>query len=276
MDLQTVKFSDFQSNFLNLSVLICQLFVGGNFRMAHILYHQEAFDDRLFNAIDSTCPLQIPMITTDISTQQPLQSDSFEQSDYILQLIFLPREQLACDMDHIANLLTFYRVFVFSSIEESNIDRDWTSDSKLISNINSSSLLIIHNKSSGEMKPYLLSKSPNTFSEPVEFQTDHLKQPKDLFDSMLGEKAFERQLGVKIVNDIDCIYMKSSLSQAILNKNKAFARLYFTLLNMSFIDAVTIQCNESGTFIMNKYIRPKYRSIYREFSTDEIVANSSR
>lgn len=100
MVLETIIHPDFQSNFLNLSLLICDLFVGGNFRTAHILYHPEVFDDRILNDIDSACPFQMPRTTIDISAPESAFSNQNQRTDRILQIIFLPPLQLGENMGH--------------------------------------------------------------------------------------------------------------------------------------------------------------------------------
>lgn len=93
MNIETVALSDLQPNILNVSLLICHLFAGGSFRMTHILYHPEVFDDGFFNGLDSACSFQLPKMKTDITTPQitdPIHLTD-PQTDFILQMIFLPR-----------------------------------------------------------------------------------------------------------------------------------------------------------------------------------------
>lgn len=88
MSLETIIFTESPPNFLNLSLFICHLFAGGNFRQVQILYHPEAFDDQLYKTIESACPLQIPMIKTDISSPATYSIDQNQRTDHILQFIF--------------------------------------------------------------------------------------------------------------------------------------------------------------------------------------------
>lgn len=266
MDIETVVFSDLQPNFLNLSLLICQLFAGGNFRMAHILYDQEAFDDRFLNALDSACPLQIPKMTIEVSVPETLEPEESQRTDHILQLIFLPRTQIAQVMDRIGSLLTFYRVFIFSSTSELDAEYEW---SRSMSNPNTSSLLLIHNSSSGATRSYLLSKNLNTSMESVDLRKDQSRSDKDIFDSALGEKALARTYGVSFPTKIGCsYYVNSTQAQLKIKKTTAISALYFNRLNMSYMDALTIHCNGSGVYMTNETMRPISKSSYRNLSPD--------
>lgn len=274
MDLEPVIFSDLQPNFLNLSLLICQLFAGGNFRMAHILYHQEAFDDRLLTAIDSACPHRIPKMTTDISTSGPFEIPQIERTDYILQLIFLPREQLKGIMDRIGGLLAFYRVFIFASDPEPDSEQKWMADVKYISNLNSSSLLLIQNEKSGALSSYLLSKNlMNISMEPVDLQSNNSKSEKDLFDLALGDKAIGRYFGVSYIDQIDCSILSPRQDLVELRKHMALGRFYFNHLNiMSSMDACSIHCdfeqNSKRIYATYKAVRPIKHPIYNELVSD--------
>lgn len=265
MDIETFGLSDSQPNFLNLSLLICHLFAGGNFRMAHILYHHEAVDDRFLYGIDSACSTQIPEMTTDISAPEIFEPDHTEdqQTDYILQIIFLSRDKMAENMKRIKGSLPFYRIFVFSFSQDRD-DQKWMDDIESIKDKNSSSLLLIHNRSSGTVKPFHLSK---TSVEPIDLQTNPSKSDKDLFESALGEESQGRSFAVSYVNNAQC--NTSSRMELQLNRTRFVAILYFKRLNMSYIDALSYRCNQSTSVnVYHTAVKPIRRPFYTELSTD--------
>lgn len=55
------------SNSSKLALFIRHLFVNGNFRFGHILYDPNEFNSDLTARIDTTCLVQIPWQTTDIT-----------------------------------------------------------------------------------------------------------------------------------------------------------------------------------------------------------------
>lgn len=242
--------------------LIC----GWKFPEVNILYHHEAFDDRLLTTIDSACPNRIPMMTTDISIPGPFEIPQIERADYILQVIILPRDQLKETMDQISGLLTFYRVFIFSSNQEQDSPQKLMADVEYISNLNSSSLLLIHNKSNSAFISYLRKRNLSTSMELVDFSQS--ESQRDLFDSALGGKAFERYFGVSFSDKVECGLLSLIQKRVGAHRDRAFARLYFLRLRMSFIDAISIRCSNSVALKSNKHVRPKNQPSYSELSSN--------
>lgn len=267
MNLETVFFSNSQSNFFNLSLLICHLFVGGNFKVANILYTEEALDDRLLSEIDSTCLVRIPMTTLNISASalETFSIDPNQRTDHIIQLIFLPRDKLAENMNRIDGLLTFYRIFVFSQVQRIVSDETWIENVKFITNPSSNSLLLIHNSASGVFRSYRCSKPPNNFVEPIDLQNVSMSN-EELFNCALGETALGRYFGVVNLYRIDCAALTAGPLNTILKMETAFANLYFTRLNLSFIERASVYCNETDFHINHTATRPIRRPIYNEYS----------
>lgn len=271
MDLNNIIYRNVPPNFLNLSLLICQLFAGGKFRTAHILYHPDAVDNDLLNAIDASCPFQIPKMTFDISTALSSPSDPNQRTDHILQLIFLPKIDLTTSMNRIQHLLTFYRVFIFSANEqpESQLGIEWMEESKLISNVNSSSFLLIHNRSNGIIQSYLLTKNHHHVSmEPIDMHKNHLKSEIDIFNVALGEKAYNQHYGVCEVEMIICHSSSTIFSRTFFRKFIIFGNIYSTRFNMSFVDYTSMHCNNVGFDVDHKYVQPIRKSSYSDLSTD--------
>lgn len=67
MSLENVVILSVWPNLANLSLLNCQLFVGGNFKAAHVIYHTDALDGRFIRQLDSSCAMEIPIKTTDVT-----------------------------------------------------------------------------------------------------------------------------------------------------------------------------------------------------------------
>lgn len=276
MDLDTIIFPNVQPNFLNLSLLICHLFAGGNFRIAHILYHQKAIDDDFLKAVDATCPF--PMMTSDIAAPSSNSSDQSQRTDHILQLIFLPRNQLATSMDRIDRLLTFYRIFIFLTNEEpTDCEHKWLNESKHISKLNSTSLLLIHDKSNGTTQSFLLSKNRNVSMEPIDLSKSQLRTEIEIFNVALGEKAHDQEFGVSQMEMMYCGSSNTNLLRTILRKFRMFGRFYSNRFNMSFMDSYSMNCNHFGLDVNHEYVRPIQKSSYNELSTEvEPIALDSK
>lgn len=266
MNIETEVLSDLQPNFLNISLLICQLFVGGSFQTAHILYHKESFDDRLLR--DSPCLQRIPKITLDISRPGINDLHQNERTDHILQLIFLPGNRLIETIKPIEQLPTFYRIFIFISDQNYEAEPKWIED---ITNRRSSNLLLIHNKSSGSIKSYVFSKSTQTSIERVELQINQSMLEKDIFESTLGAKAHDQLIGALYVDAVPCYGLDATAVQTSLERDQIINRMYFKRINMSYIDALTVNCNKTGTFVDHKKFRAISRPIYSELSPGQEI-----
>lgn len=101
--------------FYNLALFICHLTNDGHFQYGHILYDPKVFDDSFITRIDSVCEVKIPWQISDITkTISPTHQEQ-ERTDHILQLIFFDPKYLAQQIDEYKTLLSFYRIFVFTS-----------------------------------------------------------------------------------------------------------------------------------------------------------------
>lgn len=272
MNMETFIYSNSQPSFLNLSLLICRLFVGGDFKTVNFLYYQELFDDRFYSQIKSVCSHEIPITTTDISSLETLSNNQNEhdpgqtnKNDHILQLIFLPHEQLSKYFHRIEGLLKFYRVFVFLTINGMDFETSVMESAKVIANANTSSLLLIHNTSSDKTKPFILSRYLNNSMELIHVQN---KSEKDLFNFALGEKEYERTLSIYYLDKIDCPASNPALQKPLLNQEAMIGKLYFNLFEISVVNAFSIICNESKRYFQQKRILPILTSgNYSEFYT---------
>lgn len=117
----------------------------GNFHTGHILYDPNAFNsDLLFSVteIQLICPNSIPWLTTDV-TQLPIHSwESNERIDKILQLIFFDLDQVQTISNDFKDILVFYRLFVFPSIDEAKGDHQIDQSGEASSPFESSSLVV--------------------------------------------------------------------------------------------------------------------------------------
>lgn len=233
--------------------------------MTHILYHPESFNDRFLSELDLVCSFQLPKMTLDISTPQitdPIRSID-QHTDHTLQVIFLSRDRMAEIMERIRGLLTFYRIFVFSTENETDFLQMDLEIFKFIIDRNSSCLLLIHNRSNGIIN---VNRVPNTFNttlESVEWPTDTSDAEKDLFDSTLGDKAGNRLYAVSFVEAGVC---SSELIQLQLEKTKFLGNLYFEHFNLNYIDVISVPCNKSETNVNHTAVRLIPRPFYKELS----------
>lgn len=113
------------SNFHNLALFICKLFIDGHFRNAQILYDPHIFDGRLMDDFGSVCSSSFPWRTMDITQASQSTWHQDERTRNELQLIFFDSNHLADEVDHFKKFFTFYPILVFSSTNEMNVDENF-------------------------------------------------------------------------------------------------------------------------------------------------------
>lgn len=258
MSLKSFDSPESQSNFLNLSVLICHLFVGGKFRLTNILFHPDAIDNFLLVTIDSACPFQISINTFDISVNETIPTDRRHQrTDSILQLVVITPDQLTKQFNRIENLLTFYRVFIFKTSDQLDLEQI---KSIAIRNSSSSSLLLVYNTSSNVLSEFVLSK--------ISIQTVKLSKGQlsanEVFNMVFGDQAAGRFLVVSIPIDITCKAIENA--NIIVKEAKVFASMYWKRLNASFVNGFAWNCETMS--LQYRRVRPVKRSFYSDYNSE--------
>lgn len=252
-----------QPKFLNLSLLICNIFMGGNFGIVNILYYSDAIDDRLLTRLDWACSVEIPKTIFDISVENcTFSREESQTTDHILQLIFVTPEILSESHDRIKKIFTFYRIFVFTTSNELNFEADWNF-LKEFNFMNYSSIFLIHNSSNDTIRSY---SSPNPSKGPMELhlRSVNSSSAKKAFNVAFSEKASGRLLGVTSLRDNFCESYKNNPNRFLIRKRKIIINLYFKQFNMDFINFFSFYCNTSGYIQQN--VRPITRSIYSDLN----------
>lgn len=259
-------YSESQPNFVNLSLLICHLFAGGSFQVAHILYHPESFDDRLYNEIHLKCPFPIPVILDDITVPLKFRLNQNKHTDHILQLIFLPHKQSIQSLDGINDQSTIYRVFIST---QDRYYREKLSGHLLeklhrLANLIPSSLLV-QNSLTGVVRCYLFSKDLKDNLEMIKVKNIHSNSSAVIFNSVFGKLDPTKFLGVAYTGRRSCEKTNKFFS-VYLKVQKAIANLYLIQMNLSFMNNSIFERNGSEIISYRNLIRPIPRKFYTDFS----------
>lgn len=110
-------------------------------------------------------------------------------------------------------MATFNRVFIFSSFDGTDLDQEQIEKSKILTNSNTSSLHLLHNSLN------LSAKHSKSSMEPIRLENSRITY-KDLFESLLGIKVFERILGVSYMHKVNCQMYNPHLEDHIPNRRK--------------------------------------------------------
>lgn len=260
-------FIDSQPKFLNLTLFICQLFIGDNFRIAQILYHPMEFDDRLIHQIDSECSLYIPKIFIDVTTVgNHHHLDTNKRTDHILQVILLSQEQSTEYFHRINEMQTFYRVFVISTKHELNFDQNISKRMHSLTSFNSSSLYLTYCPTlHGTFRTYHSSRDSNgetVFQEKIFNSSSEY----DLFSDALGRNAFIQNIGAHYVDEVACYFMYKEKFFPNVRSQMIFANLYYLQMNLSFLDATKLVCGENAIAFQHKWEQIIPNRVYKEMS----------
>lgn len=80
------------------------------------------FNGRLIGETRAICPNQVSWLTTDVTRLSSIPWQPNDRTDHILQLIFFDPKHLAREIHDFKEYFTFYRIFVFYSNNEEDME----------------------------------------------------------------------------------------------------------------------------------------------------------
>lgn len=265
------------SNFYNLACFICHLFIDGQFRDGHILYHSRMFDDSLITEIDSICSDPIPWKFTDTSNPSVLSPPENLRTDYTMQLIFFDPEYSSEQIDQFKEYFSFYRIFIFPLVSQDDIQMHIFVLEKLKS-INRSKTLILHYDSkTGSMHVHRIFDSMNiifpTNAKDLESDTtsQFITKPRERvehsnsFDQTFGEVEKSHPIEIKAACTF---YTDNGHKKCFPLKANLFSVNYFSsTLNAMRINMKLKEIN-SDESESNEIVTIKRRKFYNDFAVE--------
>lgn len=262
------------SNFTNLVLFVCHLFIDGQFRHAQVLYDTQVFNDRFLNAFDSVCPVQIPIQTMDITQSSSQFSQSNDRTDHILQLIFFNPKTLIEQIHQFENLFTFYRIFVFCLITD-EVEAKWqfpVIDTQ--NSILSSSPLIVHfNSENGSLHVYWVLENGETIDSSKQCNNDDSRlmsaNRMHLFDSMFENYEHKRVFGIKVNTLFRTTDDYTNIASSLPYLGHIFFTNYFyTTMNASFINFRCKNMYNAAAPQLDQVLKHKLKRNYNELSLE--------
>lgn len=243
------------SNFHNLVLFICHLFIDGHFRFGHILYDPNVFDDHLTFEIDSVCSVPIPWLTTDMTQPFSLPWKNDDRTDFILQLIFFDSKRIPNEKRQIKGFLTAYHIFIFPSSDAIGINESISKMVEIKSNLNLNSL-VLQIDSKADLNVHWISNGEELLkSSRFDMKATQNDSNVSLFDQTFGD--FERMS--TIVVEVECAYQKEeSRRKYIPFKNRLYSANYFAValnapyLIMSCHDSYSPNNSWIGSFVQKR------------------------
>lgn len=190
-------------SFRNLALLICHLFMDGQFWSGHLLYDPSIFNDHLTVEIRLICPHPIPWKMTnamlDLTSPWDGRSDT---TDNVLQLIFFDPKNLTVQMESHSIYFTFYRIFVLPQTDDIETEEQFSIIKQF--NLDSNALIVHYDKSDSEV---FINWLPMNDLNPGEWQptpmiTDSqtkLINHTNIFEQTFGEYENRRLIEINII-----------------------------------------------------------------------------
>lgn len=251
------------SNFHNLALFICHLFVGGSFRYGDIIYDPNVFDGHLTTQIDSICPVQVPWQITDITQSTSSYRQPNERTDHIMQLIFFNPEHFAQEIDKFNEYFTYYRIFVFLSRDEIEMEKSMSVVRKLSPTFNSLSLFC--NLENGSINVYWINRNGEISDLSIGLE-DHNPGPMDLFDRTFSEYDRMQPLAIRV----NSVFQKKrgQISHHPIHGRQFVANWFLSTLNGTSINMTCIPLRDPTTALFHQSVVPKHRKYYKELSLE--------
>lgn len=250
------------SNFHNLALFICHLFIDGQFRTGHILHDSNEFQiNHLIDEIDQlNCSHQIPWLLTDVTKPFSLSWKFNERNDHILQLIFFDLIQLPNAIDDFKDILTFYRLFIFTSVIGETNKKQIDMVKKL--------------KSTKLLNSVILYDSKDISMFDANFE--NISKSSGVFDSTF--KPFDENWIMSIeYNYASICNLKKVFS---VGSGLSFIANYlFTHLNVTYINVSTVQCTNLDRVHQNvrlKHDQKFYKEITKKYEPFNNGKSSSK
>lgn len=254
-------------NFQKLAILICNLFIGGQFQLAFIRFDSNSLNYRFLREINSNCPNDVTLII--INRNEIPQWNLNYTRDQILEINFLsqlPRQEVESSERYSA----YYRLFIFNSHNEQNVRMKEYNGSTF--NPGTNSMVLFHDTGNDETKARLLNDDFTLFGRSIEWKNES-SSSESVFEMSFGEREKFRKLGVHRV-----IFSCDGKRPEILGTNNLWNYLcnfYFTQMNMLFIESGPSWCGleRIGSGYLYRHIR---KPIYDDLSWDgEQIGNGT-
>lgn len=260
------------NQFQNLSILICHLFIGGQFRMTNVIFEPNSFDFRLINQIESICPMEIIWTFIDVTESSTPTLNNDLAKDQILQIIFM-------DFDHVSQRTkiseqfpAYYRLFIFNTFGDKELSLP-SIPINISFNPSTNSLVLFYSLQKDTFNTFLIDDKFRILTKINHENTFSMdSNSKDIFNTIFGERERNRILGV--------YYPISACEQSkerthVENLYKRYvANFYFLRMNMTFIEKGRPTCGSYRPRVrgLRMTFRPIQKRIYNELS--EVIGDN--
>lgn len=212
-------------NFYNLALFICNLFIDGEFRTNCLLYDTNVFDDNLMSQITTVCPNQIPWLINDINSYRRI----YDETAY--QLILFDPKKLTMQMEQCERYFPYYRIFMFFSIDEIEMEVQYSIIKNYSPGYSSSTLILYYDTTNGKI---FINWTPINDFDPGTWRPVELIPVNvgNLYEKTFGEHERQRKIGINFIWNMGYTIAKSFEMARV---NYFHLRLPTSFINISWI-----------------------------------------
>ena len=251
-------FSPNSSNYYNLAIFICHLFIDGNFRTGHILHYPDTFEEKIIIEVDSICPYPIPWVITDATQTASVSWTPNDRTDHILQLVFLKPNHSADNINDFKDYFTFYHLFVFESSNETDL-RTQLDAIKNKETDNFGSMVIHRNGHNGSIRVHWI------YNDDIKMIYPQMKSSGNFFESTFGKYDETWLIAIKTTYEYPCQnIVDNQIMYYIKNGEPFIANFLQRQLRGSFINSSFPSCEKSNLSWVQRVIHHKNWTFYKE------------
>lgn len=246
-----------ENKFQNLAIVVCHIFLGGNFRQIYLIHELKILDCRLMQDINFQCP-KVTWIISDLHRPKP-HAQYVDRNGYdTLQLIVIKQDQYFDEITLVQSFVAYYSIFIF----DTNVQEQTET---LINARNS--LAMIHDTTSGIVQlSSLIGRRGSTAPIQLNITEMNALAPVAVFEMTFGERERIRELGIFLTESF-CYDRKYRKTDGNYYHNFFLANFFVGQLNMSLFKTLRHQCDPSGNELFFTYQRIP-QPIYGEISFD--------
>lgn len=254
-------------NFESLTILICHLLIGGEFRVAHMFNDPNWTDSPSVSGF--WCADKVLWQESDINSSSEIQNNRILNYK-TLELIFLHSPK---SVQHVQEYSQNYRIFICIKNDTSSMDLIKTLTEYKRSSAEEFQLLIYHIKN--ESTAVYLPQSMKM--DPIYIQNPGLKptatKSRVIYRKLTAEIDKMWLTGASYPSDNKCLPYKVYRTKLFMFISKLFANFFYDRLKMDFVQHTQFRCPDAKKNVVN--VRHEFSTVYRELSKQSIPLDNA-
>lgn len=249
------------SNFKRMALLVCNLFMNGQFGTVHLINDSTLLSHQLLFNLNSICPTYIPIVTNSVTSTAHLSSwNQSQRTDYILQLICV--DSLNGITDRFNDSTFFYTIYIVSFAE---YKEDLIQELKKLDGVFSNSIFLVHNVTLDTNEVYVR----GSLEEPVYVSDKSLME--NMFAQTFGKLESSSLLAIQYSHETSCHSVEQNRRSVFPIIQQILANYYSSRMNITFLQGISTICEGGMKF---DYFQHRSRNVYKELFFEKEPLNN--